>query len=150
MSLKGWKYCDGHFLLSSKLCLFSVDKLIVSFSDLQAALEALRSEITEKEKSRENKIEALKKAGRDRERDLDTLNTVLQCNQDIISVRPHTATRVVSCLAVPLFLFDTRLEMQDNSGNIKQSCQLLSCCLFCRPAHSYIAHILICLSGYFI
>lgn len=145
MSLKGWKYCDGHFLLSSKFCLFSVDKLIVSFSDLQAALEALRSEITEKEKSTEKEIEALRKAGRDRERDLDTLNTVLQCNQDIISVRSHTA-----CLAVPLFLFDTRLEMQDNSGNIKQSCQLLSCCLFCRHAHSYIAHILICLSGCFI
>lgn len=120
--------CDGHFLFSSKLCLFSVDELIVSFSDLQAALEALRSEITEKETSTEKEIEALRKAGRDRERDLDTLNTVLQCNQDIISVSPHTATRVVSCLAVPLSLFDTRLEMQDNSGNIKQSCQLLSCC----------------------
>lgn len=126
--------------------------LIVSFSDLQAALEALRSEMTEKEKSMENEIEALRKAGRDRERDLDTLNAVLQCNQDVISVRPHTvtATRVVSCSAVPLFLFDTRLQMQDNSGNIKQSCQLLSCCLFCRHAHSYIAHILICLFGFFI
>lgn len=54
-------------------------------SDNKAALEALRSEITEKEKSTEKEIEALRKAGRDRERDLDTLNTVLQCNQDIIS-----------------------------------------------------------------
>ncbi|XP_035768416.1 uncharacterized protein si:ch73-95l15.5 [Neolamprologus brichardi] len=54
-------------------------------SDNKAALEALRSEITEKETSTEKEIEALRKAGRDRERDLDTLNTVLQCNQDIIS-----------------------------------------------------------------
>lgn len=121
MSLKGWKSCDGHFLFSSILCLFSVDELIVSFFDLQAALEALRSEMTEKEKSMENEIEALRKAGRDRERDLDTLNAVLQCNQDVISVRPHTvtATGVVSCLAVPPFLFDTRLEMQDKLGEYK-------------------------------
>lgn len=54
-------------------------------SDNKAALEALRSEMTEKEKSMENEIEALRKAGRDRERDLDTLNAVLQCNQDVIS-----------------------------------------------------------------
>lgn len=46
--------------------------------------------MTEKEKSMENEIEALRKAGRDRERDLDTLNTVLQCNQDVINVRTHT------------------------------------------------------------
>lgn len=46
--------------------------------------------MTEKEKSMEKEIEALRKAGRDRERDLDTLNTVLQCNQDIINVRTHT------------------------------------------------------------
>lgn len=41
-------------------------------------------------KGMEKEIEALRKAARDRERDLDTLNTVLQCNQDIISVRTHT------------------------------------------------------------
>lgn len=50
------------------------------------------SEITAKEKDTENEIEALRKAGRDRERDLDTLNTVLQCNRDIINVRAHTHT----------------------------------------------------------
>lgn len=43
--------------------------------------------MSDKEKSLEKEIETLKKAGRDRERDLDTLNTVLQCNQDVINVR---------------------------------------------------------------
>ncbi|XP_059194864.1 putative leucine-rich repeat-containing protein DDB_G0290503 [Centropristis striata] len=51
----------------------------------KAALQTLRSEAMEKEKSMETEIEALRKAGRDRERDLDTLNSVLQCNQDIIN-----------------------------------------------------------------
>lgn len=41
----------------------------------------------EKEEGMEKEMEALRKAGRDREKDLDTLNTVLQCNQDIINVR---------------------------------------------------------------
>uniref|UniRef100_A0A3P9MAZ9 palmitoyl-CoA hydrolase n=1 Tax=Oryzias latipes TaxID=8090 RepID=A0A3P9MAZ9_ORYLA len=50
----------------------------------KAALEALRSERSEKEKRLEKEAEALRKAGRDRERDLDTLNTVLRCNQEII------------------------------------------------------------------
>ncbi|XP_042279165.1 uncharacterized protein si:ch73-95l15.5 isoform X1 [Thunnus maccoyii] len=54
-------------------------------SDNKTALESLMSEITAKEKDTENEIEALRKAGRDRERDLDTLNTVLQCNRDIIN-----------------------------------------------------------------
>uniref|UniRef100_A0A3Q2VK66 Si:ch73-95l15.5 n=1 Tax=Haplochromis burtoni TaxID=8153 RepID=A0A3Q2VK66_HAPBU len=76
-------------LKSLGLSLHSRERLIQEctslISRLCAALEALRSEITEKEKSTEKEIEALRKAGRDRERDLDTLNTVLQCNQDIIS-----------------------------------------------------------------
>lgn len=46
--------------------------------------------MTEKEKSMEREIEALRKAARDREKDLNTLNTVLQCNQDIINVMTHT------------------------------------------------------------
>ncbi|XP_068592001.1 protein Daple isoform X2 [Cebidichthys violaceus] len=54
-------------------------------SDNKAALQTLRSDATEREKSMEKEIEALRKAGRDREGDLDTLNTVLQCNQDIIN-----------------------------------------------------------------
>lgn len=51
--------------------------------------------MTEKEKSMEKEVEVLRKAGRDRERDLDTLNTVLHCNQDIINVRTHTHTHIV-------------------------------------------------------
>ncbi|XP_028280864.1 uncharacterized protein LOC114448232 isoform X1 [Parambassis ranga] len=54
-------------------------------SDNKAALETLRSELMEKEKDTEREVEALRKAGRDRERDLDTLNAVLQCNQDVIN-----------------------------------------------------------------
>lgn len=46
--------------------------------------------MAEREKSMENEVAALRKAGRDRERDLVTLNTVLQCNQDVINVRTHT------------------------------------------------------------
>ncbi|XP_058503594.1 uncharacterized protein si:ch73-95l15.5 [Solea solea] len=53
-------------------------------SDNKAALHTLRTEITEKENSMKKEIEALRKAGRDRERDLDILTTVLQCNQDVI------------------------------------------------------------------
>lgn len=50
--------------------------------------------MTEKQKNLEKEIEALRKAGQDRERDLDTLNTVLQCNQDIINVRTdHTSKK---------------------------------------------------------
>uniref|UniRef100_A0A3Q3IZ49 Short myomegalin-like EB1 binding protein N-terminal domain-containing protein n=1 Tax=Monopterus albus TaxID=43700 RepID=A0A3Q3IZ49_MONAL len=52
---------------------------------IQAALATLRSEMTEREKDMEKEIEALRKAGRDREKDLDALNTVLQCNQDVIN-----------------------------------------------------------------
>ncbi|KAM9353540.1 uncharacterized protein ABDE67_005924 [Symphorus nematophorus] len=61
------------------------ENLKETLSDNKAALQTLRSEVTEKEKGLEKEIEALRKAGRDRERDLDTLNTVLQCNQDIIN-----------------------------------------------------------------
>lgn len=59
---------------------------------MQSALESLRSEMAEKGKRMEEEIEALRKAGRDRERDLNTLNTVLQCNQDIIGVRTHACS----------------------------------------------------------
>lgn len=67
---------------------------------LQAALEALRSERSEKEKRLEKEAEALRKAGRDRERDLDTLNTVLRCNQEIIGVRAQRRWRQTSYLNV--------------------------------------------------
>ncbi|XP_041722118.2 uncharacterized protein si:ch73-95l15.5 [Coregonus clupeaformis] len=60
------------------------DNLKQTLSDNKQALETLRSEMSEK-KRMESELEALKKAGRDREKDLYTLNTVLQCNQDIIN-----------------------------------------------------------------
>lgn len=41
----------------------------------------------------EKEISALRKAGRDREQDLATLNSVLQCNQDLIDVRAYACTR---------------------------------------------------------
>lgn len=40
----------------------------------------------------EKEISSLRKAGRDREQDLETLNSVLQCNQDLINVRTFTDT----------------------------------------------------------
>ncbi|XP_055781654.1 uncharacterized protein LOC129857437 isoform X1 [Salvelinus fontinalis] len=61
------------------------DNLKQTLSDNKLALEALLSEVSEREKRMESELEALKKAGRDREKDLSTLNTVLQCNQDIIN-----------------------------------------------------------------
>nr|XP_020500144.1 GRIP1-associated protein 1-like [Labrus bergylta] len=71
--------------LANKLTEKLSENLKEALSDNKASLETLRSELTEREKSMEKEIEALRKAGRDRERDLDTLNTVLQCNQDIIN-----------------------------------------------------------------
>ena len=55
-------------------------------------MEGLRSEMNEKEKRMEREVEALRRAGRERERDLNTLNAVLQCNQDVINVKKHTNT----------------------------------------------------------
>ncbi|XP_070691328.1 myosin-9 [Pempheris klunzingeri] len=71
--------------LANKLTEILSENLKETLSDNKAALETLRSEVTEKERNMENEIDALRKAGRDRERDLNTLNTVLQCNQDIIN-----------------------------------------------------------------
>ncbi|XP_034554072.1 uncharacterized protein si:ch73-95l15.5 [Notolabrus celidotus] len=71
--------------LANKLTEKLTESLREALSDNKAALETLRSDVTEKEKGLEKEIEALRKAGRDRERDLDTLNTVLQCNQDVIN-----------------------------------------------------------------
>lgn len=51
------------------------------------ALEALRTKTTTMEKNTKKEISALRKAGRDREQDLETLNSVLQSNQDLINVR---------------------------------------------------------------
>lgn len=44
------------------------------------------------EKNMKKEISALRKAGRDREQDLETLTSMLQCNQDLINVRACTRT----------------------------------------------------------
>ncbi|XP_011603415.2 uncharacterized protein isoform X1 [Takifugu rubripes] len=54
-------------------------------ADNKTALEALRSKMTATETNMEKEISSLRKAGRDREQDLETLNSVLQCNQDLIN-----------------------------------------------------------------
>ncbi|TNN02138.1 hypothetical protein fugu_009625 [Takifugu bimaculatus] len=54
-------------------------------TDNKTALEALRSKMTATETNMEKEISSLRKAGRDREQDLETLNSVLQCNQDLIN-----------------------------------------------------------------
>lgn len=41
----------------------------------------------EKERNLQNELEVLQKASRGQERDILTLNTVLQSNQDVINVR---------------------------------------------------------------
>uniref|UniRef100_A0A3Q3A7Z1 Si:ch73-95l15.5 n=1 Tax=Kryptolebias marmoratus TaxID=37003 RepID=A0A3Q3A7Z1_KRYMA len=62
--------------------------------NLQAALETLRSEMTENEKNLEKEMDALRTAGRDRDRDLDTLAAVLQCNQDVIDEKERLLKEV--------------------------------------------------------
>ncbi|XP_014846913.1 PREDICTED: uncharacterized protein LOC106920424 isoform X2 [Poecilia mexicana] len=54
-------------------------------SDNKVALETLRSEAAEAERSLAAEVEALRRAGRDREADLDTLRTVLQSSQDVVN-----------------------------------------------------------------
>ncbi|XP_054637741.1 uncharacterized protein si:ch73-95l15.5 isoform X2 [Dunckerocampus dactyliophorus] len=54
-------------------------------SDEKVAMKSLASESAEKEKRLEEEVSSLRKAAGDRERDLDTLNTVLQGNQDVIN-----------------------------------------------------------------
>ncbi|XP_070767888.1 putative leucine-rich repeat-containing protein DDB_G0290503 [Enoplosus armatus] len=71
--------------LANKLTEKLTENLKETLSNNKAALHTLRSEMIEKEEGMEKELEALRKAGRDRERDLDTLNTVLQCNQDVIN-----------------------------------------------------------------
>ncbi|KAM4736075.1 uncharacterized protein FYW61_006371 [Anableps anableps] len=69
--------------LGNKLTGKLVEALQEILSDNKAALETLRSELTEREKTLEKEVDALRKAGRDHEGDLDTLRTVLQSSQDV-------------------------------------------------------------------
>ncbi|TRY96752.1 hypothetical protein DNTS_009614 [Danionella cerebrum] len=50
----------------------------------EAALESQLSEAGEREKALEKQLQAVRDASRDREADFIMLNTVLQCNQDVI------------------------------------------------------------------
>ncbi|XP_057206669.1 myosin-11 isoform X2 [Triplophysa rosa] len=59
-----------------------IKKLTNAVNDKRSEREL--SDAREREKVLEKQLQALKDAGRERERDLITLNTVLQCNQDII------------------------------------------------------------------
>lgn len=52
----------------------------------QAVLETQLSDASEREKALEKQLQAVRDAGRERDRDFITLNTVLQCNQDVINV----------------------------------------------------------------
>lgn len=66
-------------------------------------MKAELTELKEKERSLQKELEVLQKASRGRERDLLTLNGVLQSNQDVINVRQtqglgQTNTQSQSCL----------------------------------------------------
>ncbi|XP_056329621.1 uncharacterized protein si:ch73-95l15.5 [Danio aesculapii] len=54
-------------------------------SERETVLVAQLSEASEREKALEKQLQAIKDAGRERDRDFITLNTVLQCNQDVIN-----------------------------------------------------------------
>ncbi|KAG1952226.1 myomegalin [Pimephales promelas] len=54
-------------------------------SEREAVLEAQLSDASEREKALEKQLQAARDAGRERDRDFITLNTVLQCNQDVIN-----------------------------------------------------------------
>ncbi|KAL6471502.1 hypothetical protein MHYP_G00201520 [Metynnis hypsauchen] len=54
-------------------------------SECEGVSEAEFSELKEREHGLQKELEALRQAGKGRDRDLITLNTVLQCNQDVIN-----------------------------------------------------------------
>ncbi|XP_051962558.1 uncharacterized protein si:ch73-95l15.5 [Xyrauchen texanus] len=54
-------------------------------SERETVLEAQLSEVREREKALENQLQSLRDACKERDRDFITLNTVLQCNQDVIN-----------------------------------------------------------------
>ncbi|XP_043114748.1 uncharacterized protein si:ch73-95l15.5 [Puntigrus tetrazona] len=54
-------------------------------SEREVVLEAQLSEASEREKALEKQLQATRDAGRERDGDFITLNTVLQCNQDVIN-----------------------------------------------------------------
>lgn len=49
--------------------------------------------MSERDNRTDGEIEELRKIGKDKEMDINILNTVLHCNQDIINVSPMTQMR---------------------------------------------------------
>lgn len=70
--------------LSDKLTEKLSESLKEAESQTRAALEKLQSEVFEEKQILEEELQTLKKTSIDREKDLDTLQTVLQANEDII------------------------------------------------------------------
>lgn len=70
--------------LSDKLTEKLSESLKETTSQNKAALDKLEREVFEEKQRLEEELEALRKASADRERDLDTLQIVLQANQDLI------------------------------------------------------------------
>ncbi|CAN9514160.1 unnamed protein product [Ophioblennius macclurei] len=66
-----------------------MDTLSHTLKELQfqskEALQTVSSEMSQEQKNLQTELETLRKAGQDQDRDLDTLNTVLRHNQDVIS-----------------------------------------------------------------
>lgn len=68
----------------------------------QGVLEAELTELKERERSLQKELEVLQEASRGQERDLLTVNSVLQSNQDVINVKQtqglsETNTHNVCC-----------------------------------------------------
>lgn len=93
--------------------------------------------MTATEINMEKEISSLRKAGRDREQDLETLNSVLQCNQDLINVRTYTHTHspVNSCTfcgtrihikvaswhtSILIFFQDLRVSLGEKEQKLKE------------------------------
>lgn len=70
--------------LSDKLTEKLSESLKEATSQNRAALDKLEQEVLEEKQRLEEELEAVRKASADREKDLDTLQTVLQANQDLI------------------------------------------------------------------
>lgn len=69
--------------------------------------------MTAMEKNLKTEISALRKTGSDREQDLETLTSVLQCNQDLIHVR--ACTRTFLHLSTVVFLCHAMFHLQTSN-----------------------------------
>ncbi|KAF7700254.1 uncharacterized protein si:ch73-95l15.5 [Silurus meridionalis] len=70
---------------ADKLISYVTVKLTSSHSDQEGVLEAELTELKERERSLQKELEVLQEANSSQERDLLTLNSVLQTNQDVIN-----------------------------------------------------------------